>query len=262
MVPSPNGNALMKENDARDFDAMESGESVEPATVESSGRDWAAISQRFREPISEIDDSTADEASKSSTAESGVQSREAIESDDEPPERLYPRSKAFENYKLDPQSYAAAIDCGRRMAESSPRFEWARATTTERMNIADRMHTDLRETLQIEAEPPQPDIDIEHYGETQGASVRYRADLAQDKHPRDMVETLSHEYRHVWQEEVVDGKQEHPVGESERFKLSEASKNYDSDDFEAYAENELELDAERFADTVYMSYLRNQGDRR
>ena len=102
------------------------------------------------------------------------------------------------------------------------------------------------------------------YGTSQGDIVRINNHVLAADSPRDMIETMAHEYRHQWQDQVLEGQLEHPLGWGGLTALTYGDISYKSDANwpEKYAANYRELDAEAFARTVYESYADSQEDDR
>lgn len=67
---------------------------------------------------------------------------------------------------------------------------------------------------------------------------------------------MAHEYRHQWQESVISGEIQHPLGDEGRKVLAAAAESYEDDSYslDSYARNPQELDAEAFARIVSRAY--------
>jgi hypothetical protein len=168
------------------------------------------------------------------------------------------RKKALDKFDLDPESTRRATELGRLLADEMPVASWEVADYASRHQATVDLGLDLSRQLDIPPNIPNvdPDMPIDQLGTSQGDLVRLNGRLLDNPDPTDMIETIAHEYRHQWQDGVINGKIEHPVGDSELYNLVSADISYPSDRLRdaKYASNYCEVDAEAFARAVSKAY--------
>lgn len=168
------------------------------------------------------------------------------------------RDEALRDYRLDAESEALAHQVGRDIAEVIPRAGWLEADVSTRARMCDDAFLAFGSDLAPGSAAPMPEhgLNPNDLGWSQKGEVHYNADLLNDESPQRAIETLVHEYRHVWQEDVMAGRQEHPLGEPGLDDLVEGTASYEADDllYDSYATNPLELDAEKFARHAFAAY--------
>ncbi len=174
------------------------------------------------------------------------------------------RDRALDSFSLDPQSSHDAKVVGEAIAQNVPVQEWAGASVADRVRLCDSAYRDISSGMAIEAPPPMLEFALpdETLGFTRGRDVHYNARQLDEPSPQSVIETLAHEYRHVWQQDVLSGDRQHPLGKDGTSWLAEGQQRYDqdSDDFDDYAWNPMELDAEAFARQVSRAYNDYQED--
>ncbi len=171
--------------------------------------------------------------------------------------RLDGRDEVLPDYKLDAVSEELAHQIGRDLADAVSIVDWegAKGSISERLRMVDDSFKAIAPELVPDAAAPIADFDSHELGWSKGKEVHYNVEQIGDDSPQRLMETLLHEYRHVWQGEVMTGVREHPLGESGRRAFLHAVDSYEDEvDSDAYAGNALELDAEKFARHAFASY--------
>lgn len=175
-------------------------------------------------------------------------------------DRFDGRDAALRDFRLDPVSEASAHRLGEQLAIDVPLAAWQTADLAERVRMCDDMYRILGPEMAPHALAPLPEFDkpAEEMGWSNEGEVFYNIRNLDDPTAQDTIETLAHEYRHAWQEDVIKGDQVHPEGEDGRRALIAGLQSYDVNDVRevGYAANEMEMDAEKFARHVYAQYLR------
>lgn len=179
-------------------------------------------------------------------------------------ERHDGRDAALRDFKLDPVSDASARKIGRDLAESVPVSAWRDGDFLTRRSICDEAHSLFAPEMAPDSSPPYHEIlPASSLGYTdQFNNVHYNSEMLTDETPQRAIETLAHEYRHVWQRDVMSGAAAHPDGIEGKLKLEAADEEYDADlpPAGAYEANLLEVDSEKFARLLYSEYIRNSKD--
>ena len=168
------------------------------------------------------------------------------------------RARALAGYELDVSSSAQAARCGERAAQIFSPDQWRVADLSSRLSDFRTAEQVITDELSVERAPAVLDPGLTSEQDTMGWSDGERVVVAawtvEADTPTDMLETLAHEYRHQWQQKVIDGDLVHPDGEAARAALADGKATYQTYDFDAYVDNALELDAEAFALTVSRGY--------
>jgi hypothetical protein len=166
--------------------------------------------------------------------------------------------QALDAYQLDETSFRKAVECGAFMAHACEAKRWPDIDIPSRL---DSLHNYVAVTTdRLESSPCDVYVDPEckppKSGWTQGKTIAVGEWALKDNDPSHVVEVVAHEGRHRWQNDVIDGKVEHPAGEWARSGLSIARENYDptGQSIEGYYLNELELDAESFSRVAVTAY--------
>lgn len=174
------------------------------------------------------------------------------------------RDAALREFPLDPESVRVADRIGSSLAERAPTRDWDDADLAQRVRFCDDVYRAVSAEITPNAGAPTPEFSMASgdLGYTRDGEVYYNSDQLHAESPRSAIETLAHEYRHVWQQDVIAGNVEHPLGVEGRMWLAGGAERYsnDSNDFEDYAWNPLEVDAEQFARQVYRAYIQEQED--
>jgi hypothetical protein len=169
------------------------------------------------------------------------------------------RDDALRDFQLDAISKSVAQEIGRELAHSIGPDRWERMPIQERSTLCEIAYETIADRLEINAAAPVADSTLAKKGldgYSDANSVHYNAEQLVDDSPQRVLETLAHEYRHIWEVEVISGNLEHPLGAAGREWLQEGWSRYNADanDFDDYAWNPLELDAESFARLVFNAY--------
>lgn len=176
----------------------------------------------------------------------------------------HPRAGAMAGYRLDPASEHAAREVGREVADRLREVSWAEASLEQRRDLARDVHRDVTRVLGTET----PALEFEGLAGAAGlwreGRITIDESLLSQPDAQDVIETIAHEERHAWQAEVIQGRRRHPAGREARQDLVDANDAYSQDlaDFESYAANEMERDAEAFAWLTYDNYLKRQASSR
>ncbi len=166
--------------------------------------------------------------------------------------------QALDAYQLDETSFRKAVESGALMAHACEAKRWPDAGILRRL---DALHGYVAVTTdRLESSPCELKVDPEceppKSGWADHKTIAVGEWALMDNDPAHVVEVVAHEGRHRWQNDVIEGKLEHPAGEWARSGLSVARENYDSTgrDASRYYLNELELDAESFARVAVAAY--------
>ena len=171
------------------------------------------------------------------------------------------REGALAGYELDPISERQAIKAGQDVSLLVDPEAWRSGDFESRLQQVRDVEVAICAGLGVQIAPATIDVGLEpgvQYGWSDDECVGVGAWLVEVEDPKDVIETMAHEYRHRWQLEVISGKVEHPAGDGARLGLQSGQESYVNDlaDFSGmqYVNNPLELDAEAFALSLYKSF--------
>lgn len=164
------------------------------------------------------------------------------------------------NKQLDPISTQCAKDCGKRIANLEELEDWPNRDPGERMSLAEDIDAQLRDSLKLPAVDFYVDANLIRdsiLGMSNGDEVRVNPELFDQANPEKLISTMAHEYRHLWQDAVVNDEIPHPYGKLGRDELVEATRSYyeDSRHPVTYLLNVCERDANAFAEIATSRYI-------
>lgn len=168
------------------------------------------------------------------------------------------RQEALDSFELDRESEARAAECGRKLAEEGLDQQWREGDFGARLDAKADIAEAARESLDVApAQVMVEDLPRTLAGYSRGEVIGVGAWTLEEPAPEEIVKTIAHEYRHQWQDAVIRGDVEHPLGEAGQEFLTEGERTYaaDLDDTSGrYSRNPRELDAEAFAIKTWEEY--------
>ena len=148
-------------------------------------------------------------------------------------------------------------EVGRRVLEILDPEAWRRADIPQRMRMAQQTHAFIRQAYGLDASPLLYDLNLPpqvagRFDPGEGI-VSINANLLDDDHPGELLDTLAHENAHAVQVQVVreagGGEPGNVEGRGPQWsaarRWSNAWKEYDAGNAEAYFQNRMEKDARR-----------------
>ena len=168
------------------------------------------------------------------------------------------RQKALDAFGFDPESTQRAKALGEHLASEMPPQQWEVADEQQRDQAARDFGLELAKGLDLAPIAPILDANMppRQLGLSRGDQVYVNRSLIENPDPSEIIQTLAHEYRHQWQDQVVKGRLEHPGGADDFFKLVSGDITYASDHERdsKYVWNRSEVDAESFAQVASSAY--------
>lgn len=147
-------------------------------------------------------------------------------------------------------------EVGRKVLEILDPEAWRTADIPQRMRMAQHTHAFIREAYGLDSSPLLYDLNLPPQVagrfDPRAGIVSINANLLDDDHPGELLDTLAHENTHAVQVHVVRelgavgpaGNENEPRWSAAR-RWSDAWKGYDAGNAEAYFHNAMERDARR-----------------
>lgn len=165
---------------------------------------------------------------------------------------------------LDEGTRTRLVDAATDLRERLPPDRWEGSDRAGRAEMLGDVQGSVCRGLDTDAtqlsidEDLQPNQDGWSNSDTGEVGINHR--LLDEADPTETIKTIAHEYRHNWQQEVIRGEIEHPLGPEAREELIEADRNYERDreDLVSYMNNPLEKDAEAVAELFVRAYQRRR----
>lgn len=174
------------------------------------------------------------------------------------PEEAQTFQRALDSYRLDKVSMEKAVATGAWMAHELRDSRWLEGSMPERTEALKNFVGAA--TVELNGRPCEAVVDSDSHFPTYGGMNDHQIVVAEwvleSDDPALTVDTVAHEARHRWQDDVVAGRLEHPAGERAREALIQAHQEYDktATNFRLYDLNEKELDARVYAAIATIAY--------
>jgi hypothetical protein len=174
-------------------------------------------------------------------------------------DRLYSDERRDDRYALK----EASRDAGHRLYDRMSPERWREAEPGERTRFAHEAHAHIREAYGLK--PNELSVSSTLGDEVLGefdpgdGRVSVNESLLSADDPKELIDTIAHENEHALQDEIVEGRKQHPLGDLGKAEVElwrDGDRAYDPIDLvgKGYGYNPLEVDANNAARHVIDGY--------
>lgn len=162
-----------------------------------------------------------------------------------------------------PALEAVCNEVGRELHDRMPLDRWQAADVHERAELAQEAHDLSRECYGLTPRPLEISSELEEYElglfTPRTGEVMVNARLLSESTPDELLNTIAHENQHAAQEDVLQDRVPHPLGDRGKSEVEawrEGTRTYDPADIrgQGYAYNPLEVDANNAGAQVVDGY--------